>query len=365
MVAFGGASPVIVEYDIDFPASGAYTLEIKYAAAEARPVELQMDDKTVAQVCRKATGGWETSKATCEKSAQLYIPAGPRTFRLQRAGAFPHLVSLRFTAEEIPANWVVNRPKARKLSDGPPRPVFVPYEPEVNTAALRRAIAHLQGTFGERYGKAAGFLKRLEEIESLPGEDEATRRAFARLQREALVESNPVVRFRSPAAHQARHTGPGPGLALQLAEQFIPADARLRRRALPAGLQAGRRPRWRRFSSRARTCLWVMWTCIGTRAKCCFPRWAPTAAGRCLRCSLREAGRRRCASSPASSRTWTATTPATCPTAGSSSRPPPVSSACRASTAARTWPTSTGWTPTAGTSASFASTRSTTGARRC
>ena len=195
MVAFGGASPILVEYDIDFPASGAYKLKIKYAAAEERPVELQMDDKTVAQVCRKATGGWETSKATYEESAQLYIPTGPRTFRLQRAGAFPHVVSLRFTADEIPANWVVKRPKARKLSDGPPRPVFVPYEPEVNTAALRRAIAHLEGTFGKRYREAAGFMQRLEDIEKLPGKDAATRRAFARLQREALVESNPLCDF--------------------------------------------------------------------------------------------------------------------------------------------------------------------------
>jgi hypothetical protein len=29
MVAFGGAAPIIVEYDIIFPASGTYTLEIK------------------------------------------------------------------------------------------------------------------------------------------------------------------------------------------------------------------------------------------------------------------------------------------------------------------------------------------------
>ena len=121
MVAYGGASPILVEYDINFPASGSYCLEISYAAADPRPVELLMDDKTVAQVCRRATGGWETSKAAREKSAQLYIPAGPRTFRLQRADAFPHIVSLRFTSEEIPANWVVNRPKARKLGDAPPR----------------------------------------------------------------------------------------------------------------------------------------------------------------------------------------------------------------------------------------------------
>jgi formylglycine-generating enzyme required for sulfatase activity len=212
MVAFGGAAPIIVEYDIIFPASGTYTLEIKYAALDARPVELQMDNKTVAKVCRLATGGWETSKAACEKSAQLYIPAGPRTFRLQRTDAFPHIVSLRFTAEEIPANWAVNRPKARKLSDGPPPPVFAPYQPAVNTAALRRAIAHLQRVHGERYGKAALFLERLEEIESLPENDPGTRRAFARLQREALVESNPVCGFERLLLIKRGTRGPDLGL---------------------------------------------------------------------------------------------------------------------------------------------------------
>ena len=212
MVAFGGTAPVIVEYDINFPASGTYTLEINYAAADPRPVELQMDDKTVAQVCRQATGAWETSKATWEKSAQLFIPAGPRTFRLQRADAFPHVVSLRFTAEEIPTGWVVKRPNARKLSDGPPRPVFVPYEPELNTAALRRAIMHLQGAFGERYGKAASFLKRLEEIESLPAKDAAARRTFARLQREALVDSNPLCDFDRLLLIKRSTRGPDLGL---------------------------------------------------------------------------------------------------------------------------------------------------------
>ena len=42
MVAFGGTAPVIVEYDINFPASGTYTLEINYAAAEPRPEQIWM-----------------------------------------------------------------------------------------------------------------------------------------------------------------------------------------------------------------------------------------------------------------------------------------------------------------------------------
>ena len=212
MVAFGGASPIIVEYDINFPASGTYRLEIKYAALDARPVELQMDNKTVAEVCRQATGGWETSKAAWEKSAQLYIPAGPRTLQAPAGGCFSACRQLAVCRGRIPANWAVKRPKARKLGDAPPPPVFVPYEPEVNMAALRRAIVHLQRVFGERYGKAGSFLKRLEEIAALPEGEAATRSAFGRLQREALVDSNPVCDFRRLLFIKRGTRGPDLGL---------------------------------------------------------------------------------------------------------------------------------------------------------
>ena len=36
MVAFGGHTPVRIEYDIDFPVTADYMLNIQYAAAEAR-----------------------------------------------------------------------------------------------------------------------------------------------------------------------------------------------------------------------------------------------------------------------------------------------------------------------------------------
>ena len=195
MVAFGGVSPIVVEYDIQFIVGGRYTLELKYAAAEARPVGLEMDKQKVGQACRTATGAWETSKAVYEFAAQLDIPAGQHTFRLERSGAFPHLVSLRFTSEAIPSQWVVNRPKARKLGDPAPRPLFTPHEPEFNPAALSRAIRHLRVQFGSRYENAALFLQRVADLEAKGTNAAIARREFARLQWEALVESNPLMSF--------------------------------------------------------------------------------------------------------------------------------------------------------------------------
>ena len=70
MVAFGGQSPVVVEYDIPIPTSGRYSLSLRYAAGSARPVELALDGRTVGPVCRTATGSWNT--------CLLYTSPSPR-----------------------------------------------------------------------------------------------------------------------------------------------------------------------------------------------------------------------------------------------------------------------------------------------
>lgn len=56
MVAFGGQSPIFVEYDLEFPAAGQYGLTIRYAAGEARPVALFVDGQAQGAVCRDANG---------------------------------------------------------------------------------------------------------------------------------------------------------------------------------------------------------------------------------------------------------------------------------------------------------------------
>ena len=53
MVAFGGDSPVVVEYEIDFPVGAAYTLNIRYAAGVARPVELYLDQRKLGRCPRR------------------------------------------------------------------------------------------------------------------------------------------------------------------------------------------------------------------------------------------------------------------------------------------------------------------------
>ena len=215
MIAFGGKSPVLAEYDIDFPGSGSYELSLSFTAGSPRPIDLLLDGKRIAQVCRTATGSWNTSAATWEKSASLYIPAGVHTLRLQRTGDFPHVVALRFDSPEIPAGWKLQRPHARKIDDPPPTAPFEPYIPDVDLAALRRAITDLAARFGARYPRGAEWLKQIDELETrLASPDRAAqaKTELATLRREALVQANPAIDFQHLLLIQRNNTGPDLGL---------------------------------------------------------------------------------------------------------------------------------------------------------
>ena len=214
MIAFGGRSPVLVEYDIDFPASGSYQLGVRYAAGKARPVTLFIDGKMSASVCCTETGSWNTSGAQWVDGANLYIPAGKHTIRFQRTGDFPHIVSLKFSSPEIPEGFVFRRPRARKLNDPPPAPVFQPVQPEVKVAALRLAIRELIGRFGPQYSHGEAFLHRLGELEQqLQQADAAQAKAgLIALRNEALVRANPLLDFGRLLLVKRSNTGPDLGL---------------------------------------------------------------------------------------------------------------------------------------------------------
>ena len=215
MIAFGGRSPVLVEYDIDFPGSGSYQLDIRYAAASERSVTLYLDGKMMSPVCCQQTGSWMTSDAKWVDGAKIYIPAGKHTIRLQRAGDFPHIVALKFSSPEIPDGFALKRPKARKLNDPPPPPVFQPVEPEVNIAALRRAIRELSGCYGARYPQGEALLRRLAELETKvqqPGKVSEAKAALVALRKEALVQANPLLDFDRLLLVKRSNTGPDLGL---------------------------------------------------------------------------------------------------------------------------------------------------------
>ncbi|MCP4784009.1 MAG: SUMF1/EgtB/PvdO family nonheme iron enzyme [Fuerstiella sp.] len=200
MVAFGGDSPTVIEYDVDFPVTAEYELRIKYAAAAARPVEMFLDGKSVGRCCRAATGGWNTSGAKWEQTSTLRLAAGKHTLKLSRAGAFPHVVGLQFNSPiPFPKGWQLSRPNARTLDSPQPAPANSRYAPDnVDIAALRRAIIDLMETYGTEYPRGDEYLKRLELHEGAASDSPDDRKkqsaALVALRRQALLD-NPLLDF--------------------------------------------------------------------------------------------------------------------------------------------------------------------------
>jgi formylglycine-generating enzyme required for sulfatase activity len=198
MVAFGGSSPVYVEYDIDFTSAGDYLLNLHYAAAEPRPIELRVDGRSVGSVCRLATGSWDTRGALWEESAPLQLSAGRHSFRLERADSFPHVTSLRFDALSGASAGPVGyrRPKdsyAWRLASSTPAADIEGRR--TDPMALRLAIEDLMATFGARYPGGPAYLERLQELTrqlenpELAGQAETN---LLSLERQALL-ANPLL----------------------------------------------------------------------------------------------------------------------------------------------------------------------------
>ena len=223
MVAFGGISPIVIEYDFDFPVTADYTLNIDYAAASARPVALSLDGKKVANCCREATGSWNTSGSKWEGTCTLRLSKGKHTLKLERGGAFPHVVALRFDSSvPFPKGWKLDRPNARSLASPPPEPAYARYAPKnVNIPALRAGIADLTDTFGSAYPDGPQFLKRLDALEAQSkqlakadasdDDKEQHLEELRTLRREALL-ANPRIDFDRLLAVQRPAKAPALGL---------------------------------------------------------------------------------------------------------------------------------------------------------
>ena len=181
MVGGGPAAPEegVVEYDIDFPATGEYTLQIRYAAADARPTDVWLDGRRVGKACIGLTIGssrfelpvwfsWSSRTAKWEqlrqrgKLVKLSVTKGKHTLKFTRRGPLPNLLALA-----LQPGWDAPPRTVRHIDRVPPahRAVFLP-PGAVNVAALRQAIVDTMATFGSRYPAGPQYLKRLSQLEA-------------------------------------------------------------------------------------------------------------------------------------------------------------------------------------------------------
>jgi hypothetical protein len=90
-----GNRTCFTEYEIDVPAAGVYQIELRYAAADARPVRLLLDGQLVrGDAAAAVTGTWYPDSQTWEGAALAKLEAGSHVVRLERPGVFPHIDKL-------------------------------------------------------------------------------------------------------------------------------------------------------------------------------------------------------------------------------------------------------------------------------
>jgi len=213
----------VVEYDIDFPVTADYTLAVRYAAAEARPTDVWLDDRHVGKACTGIMFGsgssehpirfsWTSRNARWRgvydykkgKRIRMSVSKGTHTLKFSRRGPLPHLVAIRLDSPKaFPKDW---KPPQRPvdLTRVPPRQrrAFLP-PGAVNVAALRPAIQDTIERFGPQYPNGRRFLKQLADLEEKQkraeeaGNQEALQKihdALADLRRRALL-AHPALKF--------------------------------------------------------------------------------------------------------------------------------------------------------------------------
>jgi len=178
-----------VEYDIDFPVDAEYTLHVSYAAADARPVEVFLDGKSVGMCCvgvgfgsapheqpivftSNSSGApkmWEGFSRD-GKLVKMSIAKGKHTLKFSRGGPLPSLIGLRLgSSAGFPKGWK-QPPRKMPHFDKVPvaqRSVFLPPD-AVNIGALRESIQDMIKTFGPQYPNGRKYLKKLDDLAKKP-----------------------------------------------------------------------------------------------------------------------------------------------------------------------------------------------------
>ena len=158
----GGELPNWSEYEIEFPVTADYTLSVLYAAASARPVEIDFDEKNVYTGLKGVTGSWSTSSAKWEEQCKLRITRGTHTITLRCKGPFPHICALRLKSSvPFPDGWKLPRPtpeqRAERMRRAARRAQIkakIAMLEGIDPDAVRLAIKDMEKDFPGRYDAA-------------------------------------------------------------------------------------------------------------------------------------------------------------------------------------------------------------------
>ncbi len=90
-----GQTPNFVEYDLQIPQAGVYQIELRYAAAAARPNRLTIGGQFLrSDAAGQVTGSWNPDTQTWFVEAVAALESGPVVLRIENPGPFPHIDKL-------------------------------------------------------------------------------------------------------------------------------------------------------------------------------------------------------------------------------------------------------------------------------
>ncbi len=89
LISRGGAS---AEYDINVEHSGRYAIELRYAAAERRPIRISIDGKEIQRTAAgEVTGSWQPESQAWFVSTTTELSPGRHVLKFESKRVFPHI----------------------------------------------------------------------------------------------------------------------------------------------------------------------------------------------------------------------------------------------------------------------------------
>jgi hypothetical protein len=90
-----GELPNVAEFDVELTEGGTYQIELRYAAAESRPIRLLVNGQLIkADAAAKISGSWYPDTQAWSAEAIVRFRGGNNVIRLEREQPFPHIDKL-------------------------------------------------------------------------------------------------------------------------------------------------------------------------------------------------------------------------------------------------------------------------------
>ena len=190
-----GQLPNFAEYNVTIEKSGTYQLELRYAAAGARPCKVLVNSLLALDgVAGKVTGSWNPDTQAWFIEGFVELKAGQNTIRVERADAFPHLDKLLLAPamgdlavavknESPPLNtelveqWAKYLDETKNETDS----IFAPWHAviagkEPTGTLLGEPMPKTPGEVAAAYGKAFGVVEEAwQKLKTSPEGKSATK----------------------------------------------------------------------------------------------------------------------------------------------------------------------------------------------